>query len=76
MTFLLQRDDLKIVPAHVYENGKSFGNPYYKLEYDLVPKIRGKHLIYEARWPAGTGNNQVIKSERVSIISAFKPGTA
>ncbi|CZR60755.1 related to hsp70 protein [Phialocephala subalpina] len=68
MTFL--KTDGHIKPIQPKEGYK--GKPYYKIEFQLCMIIDGRHLKYEARWPAG---GAVQQSGQISIAAAFEPGT-
>ncbi|KAF7891902.1 hypothetical protein EAF00_008204 [Botryotinia globosa] len=71
MTFL--RDKGIITP--VYPEEGLGGKEHYRVEYELVAKVEGRALRYEARYPAGKGG-KVQKKGQFSIAAAFKEGTA
>ena len=68
MSFL--RDEGIIQPTWPAD-GKS-GRKHFKIEYELVARIEGRNLKYEARYPPG---GEVKKSGQISIAAAFRPGT-
>ncbi|TGO62414.1 hypothetical protein BOTNAR_0114g00130 [Botryotinia narcissicola] len=70
MTFL--RDKGIITP--VYPEEGLGGKEHYRVEYELVAKVEGRALRYEARYPAGKGG-KVQKKGQFSIAAAFKGGT-
>jgi hypothetical protein len=47
------------------------GQRHYKIEYDLVIRVRGRNLTYEALVA-----NKKYGGERISIAAAFIPGTS
>ncbi|TGO22612.1 hypothetical protein BPAE_0161g00170 [Botrytis paeoniae] len=71
MTFL--RDKGIITP--VYPEEGMGGKEHYRVEYELVAKVEGRALRYEARYPAGEGG-QVRCEGQFSIAAAFREGTA
>ncbi|CCD54394.1 hypothetical protein BofuT4_P124420.1 [Botrytis cinerea T4] len=71
MTFL--RDKGIITPVYP-EEGKD-GKEHYRVEYELVAKVEGRALRYEARYPAGEGG-KVRGHGQFSIAAAFREGTA
>ncbi|KAK6602224.1 hsp70 protein-like protein [Botrytis cinerea] len=71
MTFL--RDKGIITPVYP-EEGKD-GKKHYRVEYELVAKVEGRALRYEARYPAGEGG-KVRGHGQFSIAAAFREGTA
>lgn len=50
------------------------GQPHYKFKFDLVIKIDGRNLTFEARWPAGKPT-EVKVEDQISMAAAFQPGT-
>ncbi|TGO49691.1 hypothetical protein BCON_0203g00020 [Botryotinia convoluta] len=71
MTFL--RDKGIITP--VYPEEGMGGKEHYRVEYELVAKVEGRALRYEARYPAGEGG-KVRGEGKFSIAAAFREGTA
>ena len=56
------------------KKGKRTG--YYVVEFEIIPKVQGRNLKYEARWPVGNREGASISESHICIASAFKPGTA
>lgn len=70
MTFL--KDDPDFCPVKPAPGGK--GQIHYRVEFDLVIKINGRNLRFEARYPGG--ENGILRGERqFSIAASFQPGT-
>lgn len=90
VTSLKDRGLLEIVEPEMDDDGELCGNRHYKVEYDLVPMIKGRDLIYEARWPSSDSLSRTENDRRkrqrlekyefkqtaqISIAAAFLPGT-
>lgn len=72
MTFL--KDQGHIHPVNP-EPGLKSGSRHYRVDFDLVMKIEGRNIRFEARYPSGP-EGQIQASGRFSIAAAFVPGTA
>jgi hypothetical protein len=76
MTFL--KTERRLQPVGPYPDSKS-GRRFYDVEFDLVIKVDGRNLKFEARWPRRKeGENalgQVQASGQIAIAAAFLPGT-
>jgi hypothetical protein len=57
-----------------YPDPKTIGKPHYKFEFEVLMKIDGRNLSYEARWPA-QGEAEATGHGQISIAAAFRPGT-
>ncbi|GAM33782.1 hypothetical protein TCE0_013f00935 [Talaromyces pinophilus] len=70
MTFL--KDEPDFHPVEPDPGGK--GRLHYQVEFELVIKIDGRNLRFEARYPAG--EDGVVRGARqISIAASFQPGT-
>jgi hypothetical protein len=55
-------------------SGRTEGEPYYEITYDLVRVLAGKNFKFEARYPSGSGG-KVQGVAQICIASTFQPGT-
>ncbi|KUJ10151.1 uncharacterized protein LY89DRAFT_596900 [Mollisia scopiformis] len=91
ITCLKDQNLLEIVEPETDHDGNLCGKRHYKVEYDLVPMIRGRDLIYETRWPSSDAlarvendrkkrrrlqKHEFKKTAQISIAAAFMPGTS
>lgn len=90
VTVLKNRNLLEIVEPRTESDGKVHGRRHCIVEYDLVPMIKGRDLIYEARWPSSDASATVesdrkrrrfekyefTRTAQISIAAAFMPGTS
>jgi hypothetical protein len=70
MTFL--KDDPDFHPVEPDPGGK--GQLHYRVEFELVIKIDGRNLRFEARYPTGE-DGVVMGARQISIAASFQPGT-
>lgn len=70
MTFL--KDDPNFKPVEP-ENGEK-GQLHYRVEFELVIKIDGRNLRFEAKYPPGE-HGEVVGTRQISIAGSFQPGT-
>lgn len=71
MTFLKTRGHMG---PTIPDAGKP-GRPHYKVEFDLVIKVSGRSLRFEASWPGGD-HGTVIQADQICIAAAFESGTS
>ncbi|TGO36697.1 hypothetical protein BHYA_0117g00210 [Botrytis hyacinthi] len=71
MTFLREKG----IITPVYPEEGIGGKKHYRVEYELVAKVEGRALRYEARYPAGK-DGKVQNKGQFSIAAAFREGTA
>lgn len=90
ITLLKTQNLLDIVEPKKDSEGETYGKRHYRVEYDLVPIIKGRDLIYESRWPSSDILAQVESDRKrrrlqkhefkqtaqISIAAAFVPGTS
>lgn len=70
------RDEGRILPVlpKPDNDGVVHGKAYWKVKYDIVVIVQGLNLTYELKFPCGPGG-KVLKTGRISLASAFSPGT-
>lgn len=50
------------------------GDAYYRIEYNIVPFVKGRNLLYHSVYPADASGT-VQATGQISIAAAFRPGT-
>jgi hypothetical protein len=67
MTFLKTENGIQPVTSPT-------GRRYYKVEFDLVIRVDGRNLYYDAFYPPGE-EGRLQKAGQTCIAAAFIPGT-
>jgi hypothetical protein len=90
ITFLRDQKLLETVEPKIDDDSEMRGKRHYKVEYDLVPMVKGRDLIYESRWPSSDAlakvesdrkrqrleKHKFKQTAQISIAAAFMPGTS
>lgn len=75
LSYLRDQGRIQPVSPRSNDDGVVRGKMHWEIKYDVVFVVEGRNLSYDLVFPSGPGG-KVLKTGKISIASAFFPGTS